>query len=232
MRKVVVSLLALFLALSLVACGEAGNDSSPEKQPEQASTEQNEPEQVDKKEEQKNEPHDTVVFTGSGDDIIDLDVTGYYYVFHITGNADKRHFSVKTYDSNDNYSELLVNTTDVYDGTTYDASLDVKTIEISAVGDWKIEVIDLADWYWIHAGDTVTGNSDAVFALADGGKTADIEGNAEGNYFAVITYDGYGMYDDLLVNTTDPYSGKVKLGKDATIVAVKASGDWSFTANK
>lgn len=232
MRKVVVSLLALFLALSLVACGEGGNNPTSEKQPEQASTEQNEPEQVDEKKEQKNEPHDTVVFTGSGDDIIDLDVTGYYYVFHITGNADKRHFSVKTYDSNDNYSELLVNTTDVYDGTTYDASLDVKTIEISAVGDWKIEVIDLADWYWIHAGDTVTGNSDAVFALADGGRTADIEGNSEGNHFAVITYDGYGMYDDLLVNTTDPYSGKVKLGKDATLVVVKASGDWSFTANK
>ena len=141
MKKVVVWVLALSFAFSLVACGEAGSDFSSEKQPEQASTEQNEPEQVDEKKEQKNEPHDTVVFTGSGDDIIDLDVTGYYYVFHITGNA-------------------------------------------------------------------------------------------EGNYFAVITYDGYGMYDDLLVNTTDPYSGKVKLGKDTTIVAVKASGDWSFTANK
>ncbi len=230
MKKFFSLILALALALSLAACGGSGNaaDDRSEQQPtgqtgSEQPEEQSEPEEV--------ELHDTIVLSGSGDDVVDVDIPdGYYYVFHITGNAAGRHFAVTTYNSSNEYSELLVNTTEPYDGTTYDASLDVRSIEVKSTGDWTIEVIDLAGWDWMSEGETRTGTGDAVFAIS-GGRTADIEGNADGRHFAVISYDGYGEYDDLLVNTTEPYSGTVRLGNDATIITVNAASSWSFTLN-
>lgn len=52
----------------------------------------------------------------------------------INGNAAERHFAVFAYGSS---RELLVNTTDAYDGTVRVAS-DTIIIEIKADGEWTI----------------------------------------------------------------------------------------------
>lgn len=56
-----------------------------------------------------------------------------------------------------------------------------------------------------------------------------IIGNASSSYFGVTAYDKAGDRLDLLVNTTEPYSGMraIGLGKDlASFLEVKATGPW------
>ena len=57
----------------------------------------------------------------------------------ITGNTESQHFAVISYGKT---SDLLVNTTDPYDGTVI-LSSDVILLEINAVGDWLIEITGL-----------------------------------------------------------------------------------------
>ena len=65
-----------------------------------------------------------------------------------------------------------------------------------------------------------------MFIIAGTPDTAHIVGNADGRYFGVI---GYGEHYDLLVNTTDPYDGRVIVGSQITIVEVSAEGNWEIT---
>ena len=70
--------------------------------------------------------------TGSGDDV--FIVSGTVDTARITGNSDSRFFAVLGYGKNRN---LLVNTTDPYDGTVVVAK-DTQVIEVKAAGDWTI----------------------------------------------------------------------------------------------
>ena len=58
--------------------------------------------------------------------------------------------------------------------------------------------------------------------------TAEINGNDDGAYFGVKSY---GDSEDLLVNTTEPYSGTVKLKYDPEVLRITAEGDWNVTLN-
>lgn len=71
---------------------------------------------------------------GRGDEV--LLVEGNPSLANIAGNPETRHFAVIGYTP---YSNLLVNTTDVYEGTVRVDS-DTFLLEITAVGNWKIEL--------------------------------------------------------------------------------------------
>lgn len=227
MKKLLALFLALLLTVSVVACGDPSTtmpDTPAEEAPQAAQDQpQEDPEPYT--------PKDPIVYTGTGDDVIELDDLDYFYCFKISGNANSRHFAVKTYDSAGEYSELLVNTTEPYDGLTYDPSYDVSMIEVTASGEWTIEVLDLITVDQVSAGDAYSGNGDSLFFIPDHGKTATISGNSGAHHFAVKSFDNYGNYNDLLVNTTEPYDGKVMLGSDAILIQVAAQGDWTFTPN-
>lgn len=177
---------------------------------------------------QGNEP---IVFKGSGDDVLELKDLNYLYCFRISGNSSSDHFAVKTYDAKGNYSELLVNTTKPYSGVTFDASCEVRTIEVTASGAWTIEVVDLSTVDQATVGNTYSGSGDTLLRIPNHGKTATIVGNTGADHFAVIAYDSVGHYDDLLVNATSSYNGKVMLSDSAQFITVKAQGDWTFTLN-
>lgn len=98
--------------------------------------------------------------------------------------------------------------------------------EIKATGDWTIQIIPLLQIAKYDGETTITGEGDSVFAMLGVKRTATIEANAGGNHFAVISY---GDSKELLVNTTDPYSGKVFVPGDAIIFEIKAEGEWSIT---
>lgn len=70
--------------------------------------------------------------TGTGDQV--LKVNGKPNAAKIKGNNQQRHFSVMAWGD---YRDLLVNTTDKYDGTVR-VSSPVYFLEITAVGDWSI----------------------------------------------------------------------------------------------
>lgn len=74
---------------------------------------------------------------GAGDSVV-LDMEGGSSVY-ITGNQQGRHFAVEAW-YDDLASSLLVNTTDYYEGRSRLPSNEAQFIEITAVGDWTIEL--------------------------------------------------------------------------------------------
>jgi len=57
-----------------------------------------------------------IIFTGSGDNVIEIDKGVGPAIIHINGNATSRHFAVQNVDNSNQTIDLLVNTTDPYDG--------------------------------------------------------------------------------------------------------------------
>ncbi len=75
---------------------------------------------------------ESVVYSGTGDDVITLAPFEGVYVFNIIGNSSNNHFSVKSYTSDGDYVDLLVNTTEEYNGTVVDDTQSATKLEISA----------------------------------------------------------------------------------------------------
>ncbi|MFR1570273.1 MAG: hypothetical protein ACLSVR_05385 [Christensenellales bacterium] len=79
---------------------------------------------------------------------------------------------------------------------------------------------------------TYTGSGDDVIEVApfaDALYVFEITGNADERYFAVESYDSQDK-SDLLVNTTDKYSGiTMDTGFDVAMLQVTATGDWQIT---
>jgi hypothetical protein len=170
-----------------------------------------------------------------GDSIVDVEQDVGPALVHIVGNAGARHFAVINYDSNNERIDLLVNTTDPYDGYRPLDFLDSEQtarFEMKASGEWKIEIIPLAplpemEEHIMEVPGTYEGNGDNVIFLVGGTPDlAAISGNQGAHHFAVKSYSAEGR--DLLVNTTDPYNGTVMLDHDATALEVKASGPWTI----
>lgn len=178
-----------------------------------------------------------IVFSGSGDDIVDLDIPDDFgdYVFQICGNESAEHFSVISYNSQGEYSELLVNTSDPYEGVTMDASQDVARLEVKATGEWSISVTSLYSMPMVGLDEVHGGTGDAVFLNAGGAGdgTAHISGNEESRHFAVTAYvlDGDVFDRELWVNTTEAYEGTVMTGGTPIIIVVDASDAWEITLN-
>lgn len=168
----------------------------------------------------------SVIYSGSGDSVISINNPYDLAVFFISGNSADRHFAVRGYDSADNYTNLFVNTTDSYSGLTLDTDGPTTSFEISAVGEWSIEVRSIRTCKPISSGQTIFGSGDDVLLIEGNSKTAKITGNEASRHFAV---KAYGSRDKLLVNTTETYSGTVKLNENPHILEISAVGEWSIT---
>jgi len=172
------------------------------------------------------EPSDPIVYSGSGDDVIEIETLPEAWVFYVKGNAEDRFFSVKGYDENGNSTELFVATTDIYEGTTIDPQQETVMLEVSASGAWTIEVRSIYDQDMIRQGETYSGTGDDIILVYSSGTTASIQGNSAARFFAVKSY---GDRNNLLVATTDAYDGKVMLKGDPYLLEVSAQGSWSIT---
>jgi hypothetical protein len=73
-------------------------------------------------------------FSGAGDDVVFLQ--GIPDTATISGNAEGRHFAVIGYGE---YRELLINTSDPYEGTVI-LSADMVALEFTAKGAWTVAV--------------------------------------------------------------------------------------------
>ena len=175
------------------------------------------------------------LYSGSGDSIVDVDWGAAPAVAHIVGNAGSRFFSIKSFDANNKSIDLLVNrapyanTGDVYDGVKLiNFSGTVARFEVSATGEWTIEISDLLEAPTIEIPGQIEGIGDSVFLVRadDLADTALIKGNEDSAHFAVWAYARSSK--DLLVNTTDPYDGTVLVAPDIRLVEITAVGEWSF----
>ena len=171
-------------------------------------------------------------YSGSGSDVVAIEKPGgldAVVIVHVVGNAESSYFGVTGFDEAGKQTDLLVNTTDPYDGITLlDARKGQTTtrLQVEAQGDWTIEVRPLAMARAAAVPGTTSGAGDDVLLLDGEPDTAHIVGNAEGRYFGVI---GHGKRYDLLVNTTDPYDGRVIVNRDTVVIEVKATGEWEVT---
>lgn len=167
-------------------------------------------------------------YSGSGDTVLEIDEPDGMYVFQISGNESGNHFAVKSYDENGESLDLLVNTTSVYNGTTLGSTNGVKLLEISANGEWSIDLVSIYNMPSLSAGETYSGANDAVIQINTDGLTAEVSGNESERHFAVKAYDLDWNYIDLLVNTTDIYSGTVMLTNSPNLLVINADGPWSI----
>ena len=147
-------------------------------------------------------------------------------MLYIKGNDAGRHFSVTGYDDNDNRTNLFVNVTDPYEGITLDPSGTTTTLEISAQGSWTIESRSAFSARVIEAPGTINGTGDEVLLVEGSPSLATIKGNPNSRHFSVL---GYNPKRSLLVNTTDPYEGTVRVERDTFLLEINAVGDWEIT---
>jgi hypothetical protein len=183
-------------------------------------------------------PPEPVTLTGTGDSVADVDdwrcVPG---LVHITGNADARHFAVENFDAAGELLELLVNTTDAYDGCRPLDWMDdecTARFQVTATGDWSITLLPLAPIpevlpHALEVPGTYAGNGDDVILLA-GGKPglANVAGNELGRHFAVMAWTKRRGGDTLLVDTVEPYQGTAMLDETTMMVEVVARGEWTI----
>lgn len=242
-KKLSALALSSILLITLTSCGNTANTSTEGDSESSASVsssvivdESAQQEVPEVQEDQNEEPEEEVsipepvVYTGTGDDVVQITPPDGKYVFKITGNQEERHFSVKAYDSFAEYIDLLVNTTSQYSGVTYDPTQSTAMLEVSATGDWTIELVSIYTMDALISGNSISGEGDAVLQVFAPVLTADIQGNDASAHFSVKSYDMDGGYLDLLVNTTDPYSGTVMMGLDVSTLVISAEGPWTITA--
>lgn len=161
-------------------------------------------------------------YTGIGDDVISGVITENVSYAHITHNGDG-HFSVKGHHGED--YDLLVNTTEPYDGITLIYPNEEYTFEVTASGDWTIDIYRLGT----TSTDSFNGNGDFVTPVFL--KTSDVyEITTVGEgHFAVKGWTNIGY--DLLVNTTDDnYSGTIMFDseEDYAFFEITASRKWEI----
>ncbi len=166
-----------------------------------------------------------VVYEGSGNDYFAVKPPGDPFMLQISGNAAARHFAVTGYDADGTRTELFVNTTDPYSGTTLDLER-TRKLEIDAEGEWEVELRSVWDATVLEIPGEMEGTGDYVFLLGDEPSAADISGNEESSHFAV---HGIGQRQHLLVNTTDEYEGRERVPGDVRILQVTAVGDWEMS---
>jgi hypothetical protein len=128
-------------------------------------------------------------------------------------------------------SDLLVNEIGTYSGTVYIAP-GVDNLEITADGQWTVarSFVDGAT-QWDGTTD-ISGDGDSVVVLTGGSfGTTTIRNQGESN-FAIVAYDEFGEYLDLLVNEIGDYEGEVLLPvEDPIVLAINAvGGSWSMSA--
>jgi len=176
-------------------------------------------------------PPAPIHLSSSGDDVIDLQRLPGAALVHIVGNNSGGHlFAVTAFGENGEILDLLVNTNSPYDGVRpLDFYQDQHTtrLEVKATGDWVVDITGIDDGQRVEAPGSFDGSGDNVLILA--GKppdVANIQGN-EGAQKFIVT--GYGPVMKELVNTNNPYQGKVLLDPLTKIIVVQAQGSWKIS---
>ena len=177
-----------------------------------------------------------ITIAGDGDDIVDVDRPQGLALLHVTGNEAAHHFAVTSYDKGGETIDLLVNTTEPYEGyrpLDFASDEHATRFEISATGPWTLEIIPLSPEriqpFMLDVPGEFEGEGDLVIFLMDGEPDlATIVGNEVGRYLGVI---GYGQFSELLVNTTDPYEGTVIVA-GLPILEIRAEGPWRISVTE
>lgn len=180
-----------------------------------------------------------IVFTGSGDSVVDLDdwPRGKPAVIHIVNSEPYGDFIVENYNENGEKVDFisLVEVEGIYDGYVpmdFESGEETVRLLVTASGDWLIEVIptesDLLNTLEVPG--TYEGeDSDVIFLT---GKSPDIGHFKSGPYRDNVFVGSYGTGSGraFLVNEPTPYEGTFIFPDDTFVVIVSAeeSGPWTL----
>lgn len=173
-------------------------------------------------------PPEPIKLSGKGDSVVKIDYPFDEAMMHIIGNPDASFFNVTLYDDN-NVPDMLVNTTDSYDGIRLlgRGLGDKPTImEVKATGEWTAEILPISLARHLVVPGKIAGNGDEVVTLEGKASIIKIKGNDNASYFGVTGYGG--LLPDLLVNTTDPYEGTSRVQAGTRTLSIQASGPWEI----
>jgi hypothetical protein len=174
---------------------------------------------------------ESIVIKGKGADVVDIDIPFDLAIAHITGNKASRHFSIVSYNKNGEYVDLLVNVSDPYEGTVpigFEGN-QITRFEVDAVGEWTIEILPLSSARTFSIPGKIEGTGCDIIVMTNGvPDVAKVTGNAQADHFSIVGYDLSGNYVDLLVNTSDPFEGKVLIDKEIAILVVDSTGPWAI----
>ena len=172
------------------------------------------------------------IYTGSGTDVVDIEkpTSDMAAILYVRGNAAGRYFGVTGFNAAGEQNRLFVNTTDPFEGTVpldFAVSEPTTRLQVEAEGDWYIEIRPVSSGRRVSKPGTIEGNGAEVIIVEEGSSTvAHIVGNPDGRYFGVIAYADR---SDLLVNTTDPFDGRVIVPSGIAAYEIAAIGPWSIT---
>jgi hypothetical protein len=179
-------------------------------------------------------------FSGTGDDVIDVLPISESVLIAVTHDGDS-YFSVKSKTADDDYLDLVVSHIGPYSGTrlqelgsSYSGKKVLGLLDVSAEGNWTIEIKPLSKATSWNGKKTLTGTGDAVIKVPAGTKAGNklVMTHAGENYFSVKTYTSKGKYDSLKVTTVGTYSGKKTFGSKAKFIVVSGTDEWTLKRKK
>lgn len=169
---------------------------------------------------------------GQGPSVVDVTKDDIPMLAYITANDAGRHCGITSYDSAGGRIELLVNTTEPYEGLRpldFNVGEHTARLQVECEGAWRIDLRHIDTAVGVGPGETRVHRGDDVFVVRDA-DTLTITGNAGARHMGIHAYDIDNGNVELLVNTVDPYEGEVITPAFALIV-VQAEGEWSVANN-
>lgn len=163
--------------------------------------------------------------SGTGDDVVSIRIDeahrGRWLVLCVEGNVARKHFAVR----GGPRRGALVNSTDHYRGRVLiePGSTSTLDLEIKVAGPWSLELAD-ADTSARVLEDSLDGVGDDVLRWTGGPTSLRFQGNGDERHFAVVAHIGDRRKG--LINTTDPYSGRVLIPEGPALLSVRATGSW------
>ncbi|KQV26664.1 hypothetical protein [Yonghaparkia sp. Root332] len=190
---------------------------------------ESEPEPAPEPEPEVVAPAADVVYSGTGDTILQIelpagpDSIGIATIAH----SGSSNFAVWSLDGDLNQSDLLVNVIGGYAGTVpfnLSTAERITAFEITADGAWTVTLRDVLSVRELPASATTTGQGDDVLVYFGDATVADLAHTGESN-FAVWSY---GASSDLIVNEIGAYTGQVRWPAGTALVQISADGAWTI----
>ena len=168
-----------------------------------------------------------IEISGTGDDIVELNIPEDEPVIaHITHDGGS-NFQVAGYTADGERAGGVVNEIGQYEGTR-PINLQgpaVKEFDITADGSWSVVIRPLVDAQPAEASGVTDGSGDAVLLIADN-DAASVEASHEGESNFQVT--AWGTRRSGMINEIGVYDGRVRMPADAVILEIVADGSWSF----
>ena len=103
---------------------------------------------------------------------------------------------------------------------------DTGSLEITGVGDWEVEIIEIFDAPFLEMPGNLTQSGDYVLVLGGGLPDSALVKKEEaiGN-FRIL---GYGRSIEVLVDSTESLDGVFSINPDIVVLEIQAQGEWTL----